>query len=584
MDIKTFLSHFSSVRKNSNGWQAKCPAHEDNKASLSISVKEGKILLYCHAGCSTEEILEARGLKPKDLFLEPKAKGNKPAIVATYDYTNETGKLLFQTVRFEPKDFRQRHPDGKGGWFWNLKDVRLVPYRLPQLIKESSVFIVEGEKDADNLWKIGIPGTCNPMGAGKWREEWSKLFEGKEIFILPDLDEPGQKHAFDVGKKLHGHALRIKIIELPKKDNVKDISDWLNHGGTKSDLLKLVKETKEWKPASSSLQIQSKNILKTTSAHDLMTMEFPEPRWAVPNLISEGYVILAGRPKRGKSWFALGLALAIASGGHALGKIKVEQGDVLYLALEDNMRRLQTRIKTISDENKPIPQKLHLVTDIKPFREGGAESIKEWLKVYPNTRLLIIDTISHPKVTPPKTRSGDAYQEDYRFGSWLQKLAHEYMICILGLMHTKKSEAEYAVDKILGSTGITAPADEIMVIDSASKGKASAVLHITGRDVTNQELALHFENGLWTILGEADEYTITDQRKIVIDILRTHGPMWPKEIANKTKSNLASTYKLLERMRQSNLIIQIGGERSKYTIQKQGSLTTNNNDSTDDRK
>jgi 5S rRNA maturation endonuclease (ribonuclease M5) len=582
MDIENFLSHFSHVRKNSNGWQAKCPAHEDKKASLSIAVKDGKILLHCHAGCPTEAILEALHLKPKDLFLEPKAKANKPAIVATYDYTDETGKLLFQTIRFEPKDFRQRRPEGKGKWFWNLSGVRLVPYRLPELLKVSSIFVVEGEKDADNLWKIGIPATCNPMGAGKWHAEWSQLFEGKEITILPDLDEPGRKHALDVGKKLFGHALKIKIVELPKKAHVKDISDWLSHGGTKAELLKLAKEATAWHPTSSSVPMQPKNVLKTTSAHDLMAMEFPEPRWAVPGLISEGYVILAGRPKRGKSWFALGLAIAIASGGYALGKIKVEQGEVLYLALEDNMRRLQNRIKTISNENSPIPKKLHLVTDIKPLREGGAEAIKEWLKEYPNTRLLIIDTISHPKVTPPKTKGGDAYQEDYRFGSWLQKIARDHNICIFGLMHTKKSEADYAVDKILGSTGITAPADEIMVIDTAAKGRASAILHVTGRDVQNQELALHFENGIWSVLGEAEEYIITDQRKAVLDILRTHGPMWPKEIANKTGLNLTSTYKLLERMRQSSLITQVGGGRSKYTIQEQNIPTfpdKNNNNS-----
>lgn len=588
MDIETFLSHFSHVRKTPNGWQACCPSHDDKKASLSISVKEEKILLFDHAGCPLEDILKASHLKPKDLFLVPRAKKNKPAIVAVYDYTDETGKLLFQTVRFEPKDFRQRKPDGKEKWIWSLSNVRLVPYRLSAIMKEPSVFIVEGEKDADNLWKIGIPTTCNPMGAGKWRQEWSKFFEGKEVFILPDLDEPGRKHAVDVGKKLYGHAFRIKIIELPKKADVKDVSDWLSHGGTKADLLKLAKEAKEWHPTSSSVPMQPTNILKTTSAHDLMSMEFPEPRWVVPGLISEGYVILAGRPKRGKSWFALDLALAVASGGCALGKIKVEQGAVLYLALEDNMRRLQNRIKTISDESNPIPKGLHLVTDIKPLREGGAEAIKEWLKDHSNTRLLIIDTISHPKVSPPKTKGGDAYQEDYRFGSWLQKIARDHNLCIFGLMHTKKSEAEYAVDKILGSTGITAPADEIMVIDSAAKGRASAILHVTGRDVPNQELALHFENGLWSILGEAEEFTITDQRKIVIDLLRTHGPLWPKEIANKTKSNIASTYKLLERMRQSNLIIQVGGERSKYTIQKQNTLTASdkqsNNDSTNEGK
>ncbi|MDP2815826.1 MAG: AAA family ATPase, partial [Rectinemataceae bacterium] len=314
MLIESFLARFSNAHQTPNGWQACCPAHDDKKASLSISVKEGKILLYCHASCAHDVILDAVGLKPKDLFLEPKARPPKPEIVATYDYTDEAGKLLFQAVRFIPKDFRQRHPDGKGGWVWNLKGVRLVPYRLPQLLKEPSVFIVEGEKDADNLGKLGLTATCNPMGAGKWHAEWSKFFEGKEVFILPDLDEPGRKHALNVGKKLFGHALRIKIVELPNQSGVKDVSDWLNHGGTKDELLKLVAQAKEWGPPGAK---PSQPLLKTFTASDLAKMVFPEPKWAVPGLLPEGLTILAGRPKRGKSWMGLGLALAVASGGKA---------------------------------------------------------------------------------------------------------------------------------------------------------------------------------------------------------------------------------------------------------------------------
>ena len=143
MSIDGFLSHFKNVRKTTNGWQACCPAHEDKKASLSISVKEDKILLYCHAGCTHEAILDATNLKQKDLFLDSKPSGSKPVISAIYEYTDEKGVTLFQTVRFTPKDFRQRRPNGKGGWEWNLKGVRLVPYRLPDLLKNSQIFIVE---------------------------------------------------------------------------------------------------------------------------------------------------------------------------------------------------------------------------------------------------------------------------------------------------------------------------------------------------------------------------------------------------------------------------------------------------------
>ena len=256
MSLDITLSRLSNVRKTSNGWQACCPAHEDKKASLSISLKDGHILLYCHAGCSIEEILETIGLEKKDLFIEE--RNRKPEIAATYEYTDENGKLLFQTLRFYPKDFRQRRPDGQGDWFWNLKNTRLVPYHLPEIIKSASIIIVEGEKDVDNLRKIGFSATCNPMGAGKWKTEWSKFFEGKEIFIIPDLDEPGQKHALDVGKKLFDSASRIKIIQLPKESNIKDISDWLAKNHTKEELFQLISKAKEWSP-------HSNNSKKSTS-------------------------------------------------------------------------------------------------------------------------------------------------------------------------------------------------------------------------------------------------------------------------------------------------------------------------------
>jgi len=127
-------------------------------------------------------------------------------IVATYDYCDESGQLLFQTVRFEPKQFRQRRPNGQGGWIWNLNGVRLVLYKLGEIIKTPSkdwVFIVEGEKDAETLWSHGLAATTCPMGAGKWTDEYSTFLNDKEnIAILPDNDEVGYKHATKIAESL----------------------------------------------------------------------------------------------------------------------------------------------------------------------------------------------------------------------------------------------------------------------------------------------------------------------------------------------------------------------------------------------
>ena len=122
---------------------------------------------------------------------------SSPELVATYDYTDESGNLLYQTCRYQPKDFRQRRPDGKGGWINNLQGVRRVLYRLPEVLKAQTVCVAEGEKDCDNLAKFGFVATTNPLGAGKWRDEYSETLRGKDVVVFGDVgdeDGKGEKH------------------------------------------------------------------------------------------------------------------------------------------------------------------------------------------------------------------------------------------------------------------------------------------------------------------------------------------------------------------------------------------------------
>ena len=122
---------------------------------------------------------------------------SSPELVATYDYTDESGNLLYQTCRYQPKDFRQRRPDGKGGWINNLQGVRRVLYRLPEVLKAQTVCVPEGEKDCDNLAKFGFVATTNPLGAGKWRDEYSETLRGKDVIVFGDVgddDGAGEKH------------------------------------------------------------------------------------------------------------------------------------------------------------------------------------------------------------------------------------------------------------------------------------------------------------------------------------------------------------------------------------------------------
>jgi uncharacterized protein (DUF927 family) len=168
----------------------------------------------------------------------PNPNGKLPSrrIVAVYDYLDESGKLLHQTVRYQPKQFKQRRPGGKDAngaaqWVWDLKGVRPVLYRLVGLLKRgtATVYICEGEQDVHSLESLGLLATCNPMGAGKWHAEYSETLRGRSVVILPDNDGPGRKHAAAVAADLLRVGCEVRIVEVPKG---KDVSDWLGAGGT----------------------------------------------------------------------------------------------------------------------------------------------------------------------------------------------------------------------------------------------------------------------------------------------------------------------------------------------------------------
>ncbi len=233
-------------KKAGGGYLTHCPAHPDKTPSLSVSDVNGKTLCNCLAACSQEVVSEA--LKNRGLFLSD--NGGKPRFIVdkAYDYQDFTGKLIFQVCRSASKDFRQRRPDGAGGWLWNMKGVVRIPYRLPELIKADTVYIVEGEKDADNLVALSLSATCNPGGAGKWLRGFTQYFEGKRVIILPDNDEPGRSHALNVAQKLHSIATSVKIVELPGLPEKGDMSDWLQGGGTVKQLQVMVDAAPEFDP------------------------------------------------------------------------------------------------------------------------------------------------------------------------------------------------------------------------------------------------------------------------------------------------------------------------------------------------
>jgi putative DNA primase/helicase len=232
------------ARQSGEGWICCCPAHDDEKPSLSLTdSNEGKILIHCFADCSYAEVVDR--LKERKLWTDT------GGVCTTYDYVDANKKLIYQVIKYPNKRFGHRRPDGHGDWFWNMHGVEKLLYCLPELLvainAKETIFIVEGEKDCENLAKFGLTATTNSGGAGKWKDDFSRDFkDAKQVFILPDNDDVGRAHANKVAASLHKIGVPVKVVPLPGVPEKGDVSDWLNTGGTKDQLLQLCADAAVW--------------------------------------------------------------------------------------------------------------------------------------------------------------------------------------------------------------------------------------------------------------------------------------------------------------------------------------------------
>ncbi len=233
-----------NAKRAGKEWNCLCPFHDDKVPSMFINTE--KQTYFCHS-CQSSGKLH-----------DPDYEKKKLNIVATYDYVDETGNLIYQVVRLKPKDFRQRRPDGEDGWIWNLEDIKQLPYHLDEVVNsKKNIIICEGEKDVDNLRKIEFLATCNSGGAGKWKPELNEYFRDRNVAIIMDNDilnpktgyKPGEKHAHEVAEQLNGIAKLVVVISLPGLKEKQDVSDWLkNKLGDREELIKLIKSASQWKP------------------------------------------------------------------------------------------------------------------------------------------------------------------------------------------------------------------------------------------------------------------------------------------------------------------------------------------------
>ena len=445
--------------------------------------------------------------------------------VKIYPYHDHDGSILYFICRFDPKKFRPCDPDGK----WKVKGIKPIPYNLPAMAKANSVYICEGEKDADTINKLGLVGTCKANWTGKWNQEFTAYFKGKTVYILQDADQAGKDKAQDAARAL-SNAEGIKIKILPPFSDRKgfDVTDWINDGHKKKELLSIIEKTECFQ--------EKKSLDDGINGLDLFTKEFKPIRWAVHDILAEGCSILAGKPKCGKSIICLNLAIAIAAGTKAFCSIDVEPGQVLYLALEDVQRRLQTRLHQMlkGDDPKAL-QNIKIYTKWPKMGEGGLQKLDEKIKSISGIRLVMIDTLK--KFRPVIKGNKSLYDSDYEPISAIKEIADKNNVSILLIHHLRKSDADDIMDTFSGSLGLTGATDTNLILERQT-GNADAVLHINGRDVESAEYALRFQPGnmSWRILGAAQDVKSTDQRQVLYDALKDAGKaLSPKDIETLTK-------------------------------------------------
>lgn len=448
-------------------FDALCPAHDDKSPSLSVGQgADGRVLVRCHAGCETEEVVAALNLKMTDLFAgDP---GVKPECV--YDYEDEAGHILFQTVRYPGKQFAARRPDGDGAWIWKLGETRRLPYRLPEVItaaaRGSRVYAVEGEKDVDTLRELGLVATTNPFGAGKWKPEFSPYLTGAEVVVVPDADAVGREHADSVCRSLLPYAASVRILELPDAADGEDSTDFVvKRGWVGADFEKYADAAPAYSvpgperepPGEGPLEPESPkpgpslSSMKVIDITDLMKMPDVEPEWLVHGLLlKEGTSLFVAKPKVGKTTVARCSAAAVARGEDFLDR-KVQKAPVLYLSLEDGESLVRSHFKALGSDAgisfffgmpppDPFPDLRRLISEKRPG-------------------LVVIDTVA--KFVHIKDYKD--YGEVSHLMQNFQNLAREYGCHVMLIHHAPKFGGE-GIDAAIGSVAFTGGVDTLVVM------------------------------------------------------------------------------------------------------------------------
>lgn len=490
-DIKAELRCGDSRCADVRGNNVHCPVatHADRNPSFSVRAGEtASVVVHCHGGCSQEQVFAAlreRGLWGAGLadvadFREPSRQVQRPAQraedkvqrrqVATYDYSGDDG-LRYQVVRFDPKDFRQRRPDGQGGWIWNLDGVERIPYGLHELRAappEAIVFSLEGEKDCDAFAALGLVATTNAGGAGKWDASFGEYLAARHVVVIPDNDDVGRSHAQAVAASVAPYAASVRVLSLPGLSaKGEDASDWLTAGGTKEALLKLASDAPLWTADAQPLSGPQQIVWA-----DFWATDQREEDWLLaPFLPRNRSIALYAPAKGGKSLFVLDIVARLATGQRVLDQPPGAPIHVGYFDMEMTTTDLYERLTDLGYGPDSDLSHLHyyLLPSLPPLdtAEGGRALLE--LVARDQAELVVIDTTS--RVISGEENSADTMRAFYMHTGLPLKAAG---ITALRLDHAGK-------DLEKGQRGTSAKNDDVDLVWRLDPRDGGLRLHATHR-------------------------------------------------------------------------------------------------------
>jgi hypothetical protein len=479
-------------------YRVACPAHPDTHPSLEFRDGDDGIVLTCRSrGCSWSDIVTAWNLTPADLFTEPAS--TTTSIVAEHRYCDERGVHLFDVVRFEPKDFRQRRADG----VWKMTGVRRVVYHLDTLHGQSVVYLVKGEKDADRLQALGLPATTNPGGAGTWRPDYTQQLTTagvEKVVVIPDSDDAGRAHAETVARSCHAAGITVKVVTLPDVPSKGDVSDYLAQH-SKDDLIALVKQTAVFVPQPEPASPAPASTMVLTSIGDLLNEPEETVDWLVEDRIpAGGTAIGAAKPKIGKSTAARALCLAVARGDSWLG-FSCAQGVAWYLALEGRRRDIRAHFRQMGARSDDA---LRVFVGQAP--KDVVAQVRQ-LAERERPALIVVDTMQRFL----KAQSTDDYAEMTTLLDHVIGIAQTSGATLLLLHHSGKANRD-SLDAVLGSTAITGSADTILLLTRTDRYRTISTVQRVGDYLPETVIALD-ETGcvqLGPSRHEADERLVAE--------------------------------------------------------------------------